>query len=163
MIGVRLLTCTQNFLNEYVILEKINLSTFLGKALHWDVKNCQGGFYGQGHPKPKRGFYDDQYNALLERDISVPKRGGCITIDFHLGANDVCELQATLISNSHHGDHRIYYRKARSRGGKLQKAFITIPPSRGGCSRKTVCLIIRFYKNWGGGEAWTVFVTCIHI
>ncbi|XP_065061722.1 MAM and LDL-receptor class A domain-containing protein 1-like isoform X22 [Rhopilema esculentum] len=109
-----------------------------GKALHWDVNRCQVGFFGHGRSKPKRDFYGEEYIALLERDISVPKRGGCITIDFHLGANDVCELQATLTSSSHYDDQRIYYRKAKSREEKPQKAFITIPPSRGGCSQKMI-------------------------
>eukprot|EP00795_Rhopilema_esculentum_P007658 gene7658-13482_t len=128
-----------------------------GKALHWDVNRCQVGFFGHGRSKPKRDFYGEEYIALLERDISVPKRGGCITIDFHLGANDVCELQATLTSSSHYDDQRIYYRKAKSREEKPQKAFITIPPSRGGCSQKMPDLVLLDKK---GRTCYIIDVAC---
>ncbi|XP_065061724.1 MAM and LDL-receptor class A domain-containing protein 1-like isoform X2 [Rhopilema esculentum] len=115
-----------------------------GKALHWDVDKCSGGFFSHGRSKSQQDD-NDEYVALLERNIHVPKRGGCLTIEFHLGAKDVCELQVKMISGfgndkkrSHDDDERIYYRKAKSRGGKLQKAFVTIPPSRGGCPQRTL-------------------------
>ena len=82
----------------------------------------------------------------------MPTRGGCLTVDFHLGKGDVCELEVRLLKDdsskrgnrkrSHDDEDRIYYRKAKSRNGKKQTIRATIPPPRGGCPMKWVSLIV---------------------
>ena len=106
--------------------------------MQWDIDRCHN------DDGIKREIHDS--TALLSKELHVPKRGGCLTIDYHLGMHDTCALKVRLLdsSQSWEGMHyprqkeRIYYKKSKSNHGKIQRAFITIPPPRGGCPLRKV-------------------------
>eukprot|EP00794_Sanderia_malayensis_P004747 gene4747-5371_t len=96
-----------------------------GKALQWTTDDCAD----------KRSS-----DAFLLKELMLPQRGGCLTIDYHLKAGNVCQFYVTLFDASHlnqvkrsHGARRIYYKRSYSKGGKVQQAHVTVPPARRGC------------------------------
>lgn len=112
--------------------------------MQWKASECQG----------HSNHWDDHASyALVTRKVHVPPRGGCLTVHFYLGKGDKCEIEVRLgdafdswykAKRSFHSDNLIYYKKVRSMNGKLHTARITVPPQRGGCPSKIVCIVILY-------------------
>ncbi len=81
---------------------------------------------------------------MLMKTMRIPKRGGCMTIDYNLGLDDVCNFYVRLFDVGKLAGKRfyygrtIYYQRAYSNGGVKQKAYITLPPAKGNCRQKEV-------------------------
>ena len=80
----------------------------------------------------------------------MPPRGGCLTIEFYHGRDDVCDIQVGLMDafrgfsnknrkRSQNDVEKIYFARSKRGNGSVQTKYVTVPPPRGGCPLKTVC------------------------
>ena len=104
-----------------------------GKALQWNINDCHGD-HDQYH-----------FHAHLSKIFNIPPRGSCLTIEYSHHTRSSCTLDVQLDDAKPNwygrrwkpAKNKIYFSK--SKNGK-RTAYVTLPPSRGGCAPKKVCI-----------------------